>query len=54
MKIKMGLLESYTAGFLPLRIPASATLVVEFPAMPKPFDALALDKDDRSKYRRST
>lgn len=31
MKINMGLLESYVAGFLPLKIPACATLVdVEF------------------------
>lgn len=31
MKIKIGLLESYVAGFLPLKIPACATLaVVEF------------------------
>lgn len=28
MKINMGFEESYVAGFLPLRIPASATLVV--------------------------
>lgn len=28
MKINMGLEESYVAGFLPLRIPACATLVV--------------------------
>lgn len=28
MKVKMGLVESYVAGFLPLRIPACATLVV--------------------------
>lgn len=28
MKIKIGFEESYVAGFLPLRIPACATLVV--------------------------
>ena len=28
MKINMGFEESYVAGFLPLRIPACATLVV--------------------------